>query len=253
MISDIFHTDFKPEPYWWERTPRPVLAEEALPAQADVVIIGSGYTGLCAAIETARGGRDVVVLDAEHAGWGCSTRNGGQISTSIKPSFSALSAKFGADHAVAILREGHLALDWIGDFIAAEGIDCDFSRVGRFHAAHTAAHASGLPRRAIVRCLGVLQQRLPAPRRLAFEMALVLLVFAAIPYTALLARAADPVGGHPKRLVAFLESEGLVRRPGTRVVLLCSGPGLASYREAERFYRLSWGPMSYPVSSTEVG
>ena len=139
MISDIFHSDFKPEPYWWERTPRPALAEAALPAQADVVIIGSGYTGLCAAIETARGGRDTVVLDAEDAGWGCSSRNGGQISTSIKPTFSELSAKFGADHALAILREGHLALAWIGDFIGAEGIDCDFARVGRFHAAHTPA------------------------------------------------------------------------------------------------------------------
>jgi len=139
MNSDIFHPDFKPEPYWWERTPRPVMADVDLPARADVVIIGSGYTGLCAAIETARGGRDTLVLDAEDAGWGCSSRNGGQISTSIKPGFSELSGKFGEGHAEAILAEGHLALTWIGDFIAAEGIDCDFERVGRFHAAHTPA------------------------------------------------------------------------------------------------------------------
>ena len=46
------------------------------------MIVGSGYTGINAAIETARGGRQTLVLDAEEPGWGCSTRNGGQISTS---------------------------------------------------------------------------------------------------------------------------------------------------------------------------
>ena len=61
-------------------------------AQVDVLVIGSGYTGLMAARETAQGGRTTLVIDAESAGWGCSSRNGGQVSTSIKPSFEDASA-----------------------------------------------------------------------------------------------------------------------------------------------------------------
>ncbi len=116
------------------------MQTESPPASADVLVIGSGYTGLSAAIQTAREGRHTVVLDAEAAGWGCSTRNGGQISTSIKPSFEQLSARHGSERARQILQEGHRALAWIGHFIASEEIDCDFNVCGRFHAAHSPAH-----------------------------------------------------------------------------------------------------------------
>ena len=120
------------------------------PAQADVVIIGSGYTGLNAALETVRGGRSTLVIDAGDVGGGCSTRNGGQISTSIKPSLADLTAKFGPERARAIREEGKTALDWIETRVAQEGIDCDFRRCGRFHAAHTADHFEALAREAEV-------------------------------------------------------------------------------------------------------
>ncbi|MDH5354601.1 MAG: FAD-binding oxidoreductase [Gammaproteobacteria bacterium] len=137
MINELFTEDFKTTPYWWEVTPRPELPDQTLPTNADVVVIGAGYTGLSAALQTARAGRHTVVLDAEDAGWGCSTRNGGQISTSIKPSFEQLSAKYGAKRAFDILREGHNALAWIEDFITEEKIDCDFEVAGRFTGAHS--------------------------------------------------------------------------------------------------------------------
>ncbi|MEM1384542.1 MAG: FAD-binding oxidoreductase [Pseudomonadota bacterium] len=146
MTRQIFAEDYKAEPFWWERSPRPDTAQVQLPAKADVVIIGSGYTGLHAAIQTARAGRHTVVIDAEAAGWGCSSRNGGQISTSIKPSYGALKAKFGADAAFAIRKEGLNALQWVEDFTTAEGIDCDFRRVGRFYAAHTPGNYEALAR-----------------------------------------------------------------------------------------------------------
>ena len=57
MASDIFTDDFKLEPYWWEATPRPVLETAVVPATADVAIVGSGYTGLNAALVLARAGR----------------------------------------------------------------------------------------------------------------------------------------------------------------------------------------------------
>jgi len=141
-----FTADFRAAPFWWERTPRPLLTDAALPRAAEVLIIGSGYTGLCAAIQTAPQ-RDTLVLDAEDAGWGCSTRNGGQVSTSIKPSFAELAQRVGARAALAILQEGNRALEWVGAFIAENRIDCDFHRVGRFHGAHTRAAFAALQRR----------------------------------------------------------------------------------------------------------
>jgi gamma-glutamylputrescine oxidase len=47
--------------------------------QADVCIIGAGYTGLSAALHLAQAGRRVIVLEAHRAGFGASGRNGGQI------------------------------------------------------------------------------------------------------------------------------------------------------------------------------
>ncbi len=144
MSSDLFTDDFKTDPYWWEDSPRPKLGTVRLPKTADVVVIGSGYTGLNAALETARGGRHSLVLDAEAAGWGCSTRNGGQISTSVKSELKSLSAKYGHNQAFAIMKEGHNALAWIEDFVGREKIDCHFKVPGRFHAAHSPAQYEAL-------------------------------------------------------------------------------------------------------------
>ncbi|MCY3875867.1 MAG: FAD-binding oxidoreductase [Rhodobacteraceae bacterium] len=135
--QSMFAHDFKTEPYWWDRTPRPELAVGDLPPSVEVAIVGSGYTGLNAAIVTARGGRSTLVLDSEDAGFGCSTRNGGQISTSVKPSLGELTRRYGPQTAFDILKEGQTALSWIGDFIEREGMDCDFMVPGRFHAAHS--------------------------------------------------------------------------------------------------------------------
>ena len=145
--SDFLAPGFLDCPYWSERTPRPVLAQIGLPSQVDVLVIGSGYTGLCAAIQTARGGRSTLVIDAQVVGWGCSSRNGGQVSSSIKPDFDRLSKQYGATKARQVLEEGHRALAWIGDFIQDESIQCDFSVTGRFHGAHVPMYYEKLSQR----------------------------------------------------------------------------------------------------------
>lgn len=144
MASELFTQDFKTEPYWWDESPRPDPGAPELPKAVDVLVIGSGYTGLNAALETARAGRHTLVLDAEAAGWGCSTRNGGQISTSVKSELAALEAQYGHQRAFAIMKEGHNALEWIGDFVDREKIDCHFKVCGRFHAAHSPAQYESL-------------------------------------------------------------------------------------------------------------
>lgn len=147
-MQEVLKPDCKHSSYWLDDAPPPPPTEAQPLETVDVAIIGSGYTGLNAAIETARGGRSTLVLDAEDPGWGCSTRNGGQISTSIKPSLQKLTARYGTDRARAIRKEGETALEWIEDFVNGEDIDCDFRRNGRYHAAHTPAHYDEIARSA---------------------------------------------------------------------------------------------------------
>ena len=132
----IFTENFKSTPFWWEQSPRPKIKTEKVPKTIDVAVIGSGYTGLSAAFTLAKAGREVVVFDAEDAGWGCSSRNGGQVSTSIKPGFQKLCGRFGEASAYKIIKEGQNSLEWLKNFMVQEKIDCSFKVPGRFFAAH---------------------------------------------------------------------------------------------------------------------
>jgi glycine/D-amino acid oxidase-like deaminating enzyme len=132
---------------YWHDGLASLTSTSALPsASVDVAVIGSGYTGLHAAIVTARAGHSTQVLDKYMPGWGCSTRNGGQISSSIKPTLAAMTRKYGANQAMAIRDEGYKSLDWIDNFITTEKIDCHYKKCGRYHAAHTPTHFDALVR-----------------------------------------------------------------------------------------------------------
>jgi glycine/D-amino acid oxidase-like deaminating enzyme len=126
-------------PLWMENAAIPPPSLHALPKRVDVLIIGAGYTGLSAARETAAGGRSTLVLDAGGVGTGCSSRNGGQVAYSIKPSFNSLKAKFGADLAFGICREGMDAVAYLRS-LATQQIDCNWRADGCFFGAHTARH-----------------------------------------------------------------------------------------------------------------
>lgn len=90
-------------PYWWEAAPPEAgLGAEAL-VDSDVVIVGSGYTGLNAAITLAEAGvSPVTVIDSQRLGEGASTRNGGQLTWWSKVDMATLNRKFGAEVAQEI-------------------------------------------------------------------------------------------------------------------------------------------------------
>jgi glycine/D-amino acid oxidase-like deaminating enzyme len=85
-----------PLPFWLDR-PRP---EEAPPldgdVEADLAIVGGGFTGLWAAVlaKRERPDRDVVLLEAERAGWGASGRNGGFVDASLTHGLPNGAARF---------------------------------------------------------------------------------------------------------------------------------------------------------------
>lgn len=130
--------DMKTTPYWWDTAPAAVTDAGGPPDTADVVVIGSGFTALSAALHLARGGREVVVLEkAERAGFGCSTRNGGLVGDRFSPGYEALAAQVGAERAKALKFETCAAYDFLRNLIAAENIDCDYRASGHLICAHS--------------------------------------------------------------------------------------------------------------------
>lgn len=107
---------------------------------AEVVVIGSGYTGLSCAIHLAKDhGIKAMVLDANTVAWGCSTRNGGQAQLSSgRLKRSQWIQRWGVDTAKRMHNEITEAFDLFRDLIADDDIDCDPQEGGHFYIAHKA-------------------------------------------------------------------------------------------------------------------
>lgn len=135
---------FSDTPLWRAEMDLPQVPSASVEPREDVLVVGSGFTGLHTALHLARGGRQVVVCDAGEIGWGCSTRNGGQVSSEMKPDLDDFIAKHGEDRARRILSTGIEAHRHLRRFIADEGISCNYSVCGHFIGAHRADRMEGL-------------------------------------------------------------------------------------------------------------
>lgn len=144
--SSLFTEDFAEEPWWWRTSPPMPMGAGSIPSDVDVAVVGSGITGLSAAIHLARAGRSVIVFDAERPGYGASTRNFGVIGRSLQHSFTGLMAKFGEARATTVYRELHAAFQSVLDLLSSENISCDFRMAGRFNMAVSERHFSALER-----------------------------------------------------------------------------------------------------------
>jgi glycine/D-amino acid oxidase-like deaminating enzyme len=98
-----------PESLWAAATPAgPDLPELTDTAEADVVIIGAGFTGLSTALFLREAGVNVAVIEAMEPGWGASGRNNGQvIPTLSRPDPEDIIARHRAagERFVALLRD----------------------------------------------------------------------------------------------------------------------------------------------------
>ncbi|MCK5530740.1 FAD-binding oxidoreductase [Halopseudomonas aestusnigri] len=92
---------------------------------ADVCIVGAGFTGLSAALELAEAGRSVIVLEAEDVGWGCSGRNGGQINPGVACDHARVVRELGEQDARRVWQLGLDGVDLLRDRVERYGIDCD--------------------------------------------------------------------------------------------------------------------------------
>ncbi len=133
--------NFLQKSYWWDTVQlEPDEPATPVPDRADVAVIGAGYTGLAAARELARRGARVVVLEAESAGWGASSRNGGMVLTGMKLGVVELRAKLGRELTAEMYRASMESVDCVEQIVKEERIDCHFSRCGHLEVASKPKH-----------------------------------------------------------------------------------------------------------------
>jgi glycine/D-amino acid oxidase-like deaminating enzyme len=120
----FWYSQIHPPP--WPRAPLPG------PREADVCIVGGGFTGLWTAyyLLRAKPALEVVVLEAEVAGFGASGRNGGWVEGRLAGSREHWASRGGRAGAIALERAVQAAVDEVGKVAAAEGIDCGFRKGG---------------------------------------------------------------------------------------------------------------------------
>jgi glycine/D-amino acid oxidase-like deaminating enzyme len=126
-----------PRPYWLDQPHAP----DRLPAlsgaaQADLVVVGAGFTGLWTALiaKERDADREVVVLEARDTGWAASGRNGGFCAASLTHGLANGVRRF-PDEIATLYKLGQRNLDEIEAVVARYGIDCDFARAGELHVA----------------------------------------------------------------------------------------------------------------------
>ncbi|ADV27914.1 FAD dependent oxidoreductase [Pseudoxanthomonas suwonensis 11-1] len=121
-------------PSWYAASAAPLPEQPVLEGavEADVCILGAGYTGLTAALELAEAGYSVVVVEAQRVGWGASGRNGGQAIVGYGCEQETLERLLGPDEARLLFDYSREAMDRLRGRIARHGIECDW-RDGHAH------------------------------------------------------------------------------------------------------------------------
>jgi gamma-glutamylputrescine oxidase len=88
---------------------RTLATEESYPPaegtlKTEICIVGGGLAGLTAALELARAGRSVLLLEAQRVAWGASGRNGGFVSPGYATSLAAIERQTGREQADELYR-----------------------------------------------------------------------------------------------------------------------------------------------------
>jgi len=117
-------------------TPRPGLDGDT---EADVAVVGAGYTGLWTAYYLLRQRPDlrVLLVEAQTAGFGASGRNGGWCSALFPRGTAALARRHGRQAALAMRAAMNETVTEVGAVAAAEGIDCHWRQGGTVRLART--------------------------------------------------------------------------------------------------------------------
>ncbi len=146
-IRDDLHDDHLPDTYYRATCTdlEPFRRLEGS-VQAEVCVVGGGFTGVSVAVELAERGYSVALVEQNHIGWGASGRSGGQILTG-PTNFARYEASFGAEHAEAAWAMSVEGAGIVKERVDKYSIDCDL-RWGGVEVARTVSEDAGLQAKA---------------------------------------------------------------------------------------------------------
>ncbi|OED49891.1 oxidoreductase [Rhodobacteraceae bacterium (ex Bugula neritina AB1)] len=148
----------------WHQTCQETPAFEELTgeAEADLVVIGGGFTGCSAALKAAEMGASVHLIEADETGSGGSGRNVGLVNAGLWLPPEDINAELGAGTGSRLSQLLAGAPDMVFSLITKHAIQCEAETGGTLHCAHAPAGMKDLQRRhAQLRAIGAPVQLLP--------------------------------------------------------------------------------------------
>jgi glycine/D-amino acid oxidase-like deaminating enzyme len=131
--------------YWWRSLGGPPARRPPLAGstEADVAIVGAGYTGLWTAyyLKLAEPSLRIVMLEGEMAGFGASGRNGGWVTGFFSGPPRLYEERGGLDGLAALQRAMFATVDEVGRVLERHRIDADFIKGGQVRVALNRAQA----------------------------------------------------------------------------------------------------------------
>ena len=131
----------KEKVYWHATVDMPVQEPLIdLQPKVDVAVIGAGIPGLASALQIAKRGWNVAVLEAESIGWGASSRNGGMALSGLRLDAETVETRYGHDLTHQLIEDALTSVSTLEQIVTQEQIDCGFSRTGHLLLANKPAH-----------------------------------------------------------------------------------------------------------------
>ncbi|HSE74380.1 MAG TPA: FAD-dependent oxidoreductase [Dongiaceae bacterium] len=104
-------------------------------------IVGGGLAGLTIALELARRGRSVALIEGKRIGWGASGRNGGFCAPGYAVGYETIVQQAGAETARELLGLSREGVEYVARNLAAFGTPVDPARRGHISARRVPARA----------------------------------------------------------------------------------------------------------------